>query len=49
MSYEDIILELARLEREALENIRCKMASRQLGEAWKGIESEDSSDSRRAA
>ncbi len=34
MSYEDIILELARFEREALHRIAAKMASQQLGEAW---------------
>lgn len=38
--YEDMILELARFEREARENIRRKLASRQLGELWKGLESE---------
>lgn len=35
--YEDIILELARLEREAHERIRRKMASQQLGQAWIGL------------
>jgi hypothetical protein len=48
-NYEDIILELARIEREALEAVRRKIAARQLGEAWKGLESEDASDIRRAA
>lgn len=32
--YEDILIEMSRLEREAMERIRVKMASEQLGEAW---------------
>jgi hypothetical protein len=49
LTYEEIILELARFEREAMERIRLKVASRQLGELWKGLESETPSDDRRAA
>lgn len=32
--YEDIALELARIERQALAAIRAKMAAQQFGEAW---------------
>jgi hypothetical protein len=39
-TYDDIILELARIEREAREAIRRKLAARQLGEAWKGLEND---------
>lgn len=38
MLHDDITLELARLQREALANIRRKIASQQLGEAWVGLE-----------
>jgi hypothetical protein len=40
----DNVLELARFEREAREAVRLKIASRQLGEAWKGIENETACD-----
>lgn len=32
--WEDIALEMARVEREALARVRSKIASQQLGEAW---------------
>lgn len=35
---DEITLELARLQRAALANIRHKIASQQLGEAWVGLE-----------
>jgi len=41
MCYDDIIIELARIEREALEAVRRKIAARQLGEAWEGLEDVD--------
>lgn len=31
---EDVIIEVARIEREARERVREKLAARQLGEAW---------------
>lgn len=34
MNYEDIVLELAILERQSLKRIAEKMASKQLGLAW---------------
>lgn len=33
----DPVLELARIEREALARVRRKLASQQLGEAWIGL------------
>lgn len=38
MHYEDIILELARIEREAYARVRAKIAAQQLGEAWIGLD-----------
>jgi len=38
MSYEDITLEMAIIERLARESVRQKLASQQLGEAWVGLE-----------
>jgi hypothetical protein len=35
--YEDVIIEMARIEREAREAVRRKIAARQLGEAWIGL------------
>lgn len=32
--YEEIELEMARLERECFERVRLKIAAKQLGEAW---------------
>lgn len=32
--HDDVVLEMARLEREAMTKIRVKMASQQLGELW---------------
>jgi len=32
---EDMVLELARLQREAIARVRAKMAAQQLGEAFK--------------
>jgi hypothetical protein len=49
MYYDDIQIELARIEREAFEAVCRKVAARQLGEAWKGLEDETDSDCRRAA
>jgi hypothetical protein len=50
MNYEDVILEMARIEREALEAVRRKIAARQLGELWKGLENaQDTSRRRRVA
>lgn len=34
---EDIVLEIARIEREARRAVLTKIASRQLGEAWEGL------------
>lgn len=34
---EDIAIEIARIEREARERVREKLAARQLGEAWVGL------------
>jgi hypothetical protein len=42
-NYEDVFLEVLRIEREAHERVLQKIAARQLGEAWIGI-----SDDRRA-
>jgi hypothetical protein len=49
LTYEDIILEMARTEREALEAVRRKIAARQLGEAWKGLEDVEAVSTRRRA
>jgi len=38
----DITLEMARLVRECEERVRVKIASRQLGEAWVGLEDNNS-------
>ncbi len=35
---DEITLELARLHRAALANVRQKIASQQLGEAWVGLD-----------
>lgn len=35
--FEDIALEVARIERLALDAVRMKIASRQLGEAWRDL------------
>jgi hypothetical protein len=37
MDYSDIVLELTRLEREAIAAITAKMARQQLGQAWIGL------------
>jgi hypothetical protein len=42
-NYEDVFLEVLRIEREARERVLQKIAARQLGEAWIGI-----SDDRRS-
>lgn len=42
--YEDIILELARIERDALRAIAAKMASQQLGLAFVDLVDERKSD-----
>jgi hypothetical protein len=41
MYVDDITLELARIEREAMERIRQRIASQQLGEAFEGIEDDE--------
>jgi hypothetical protein len=38
--HDDIIIELARLERRAFARVRERMASQQLGEAWIGLAGE---------
>jgi hypothetical protein len=38
---EDIVLELARVEREALARVLAKIASRQLGEAWSDLKPQE--------
>lgn len=35
--WEDIALELARIERAALDAVRKRMSEQQLGEAWEGL------------
>ena len=52
MNYEDITIEMARIERECYARVRAKIASRQLGEAWVGLDdrrSEDRGQDRRDA
>lgn len=39
--HDDIVIELARLERRAFARVRERMASQQLGEAWIGLVVED--------
>lgn len=39
-TYEDVVLELARIEREAYRAAEEKIRSRQLGEAWIGLVAE---------
>lgn len=41
---DEIVLELARLERTALHRLRQRMQAQQLGEAWVGIWSADATD-----
>ena len=48
-TYDDIILEVARIEREARAAVLAKIASRQLGEAWKGLPCAEDIDDRRRA
>lgn len=45
---EDVIIEVARIEREARERVREKLAARQLGEAWVDlpVEEEERNDAR---
>lgn len=38
MHYEDITIELARTERELYARVCAKIAARQLGEAWEGLD-----------
>ena len=40
ISFDDIVIEVARIEREARERVRAKLAKLQLGEAWVGIETD---------
>lgn len=42
--YEDIALDLARIERQALDAVRARIASRQLGEAWVDLFHDGSQD-----
>jgi len=35
--FEEITLEMARMERQATAAVRAKIAARQLGEAWVGL------------
>lgn len=37
MMWDEIALELARVEREAFDAVRHRIAARQLGEAWVGL------------
>lgn len=37
-NYEDIVLEVARIEREARAEVLRRIAARQLGEAWEGLD-----------
>lgn len=36
--WDDILLDVARMQREAINNIAAKMASQQFGEAWVGLD-----------
>lgn len=45
MMWDDIALEVAIIERLARENVRQKIASQQLGEAWVGIDERDTAAS----
>jgi hypothetical protein len=38
---DQVTLELARLEREAMANVLAKLAARQLGKAFEGLEAQD--------
>jgi hypothetical protein len=38
INHEDILLDILRIEREARQNVLRKIAARQLGEAWVGID-----------
>ena len=40
--YDEITLELARLQRAAFENVRKRTAALQLGEAWVGLATDNS-------
>ena len=46
MSFDDIIIEVARIEREARERVRAKLAERQLGEAWVDLPVKTQEDAR---
>lgn len=37
---DEIILELARLQRAAFENVRKRTSAQQLGEAWAGLDTD---------
>jgi hypothetical protein len=43
LSQDEIVLELARLQRAAYENVRKRMSEQQLGEAWKDLAEFDTS------
>jgi hypothetical protein len=51
--HEEILLDIARIEREARAAVLAKIAGRQLGEAWKGLPgvyySDENSDRRGSA
>lgn len=41
---DEIILELARIERAAFDAVRKRMSEQQLGEAWEGLAEDDADD-----
>lgn len=43
-NHEDVFLEVLRIEREAREKVLQKIAARQLGEAWIGLDDRRSED-----
>lgn len=50
MMYEEITIELARLERAAFDAVRKRMSEQQLGEAWADLaEPPEKTDQRKAA
>ncbi len=44
MNYEDIAIEMSRIERECYARVCAKIAARQLGEAWIGLDERRSED-----
>lgn len=45
-NHEDVFLEVLRIEREARERVLQKIAARQLGEAWIGLDDNRRSEDR---